>query len=99
MGIQAQRSITAKSRPTQCGVGSILAMVDEQPRAQTIRTVLKWLMLAFMAVRDESITASKGSSRSSSCWHFETPGAVDDQTTHNMPDLLASTQTEIWNPV
>lgn len=40
--------------------------------------------------KNGSLTAAKGCSIASSCWHFETPGAVDDQTTHNEPDLLAS---------
>ncbi|KAG5564888.1 hypothetical protein RHGRI_000926 [Rhododendron griersonianum] len=47
---------------------------------------------------DESLTTAKGSSRASFCWHFETPSAVEDQTTHNKRDLLASTQAGIWNP-
>ncbi|KAG5564826.1 hypothetical protein RHGRI_000879 [Rhododendron griersonianum] len=55
--------------------------------------------VGFHGLRDESLTAAKGGSSASSFRHFETPGAIDDQTTHNKPDLLASTQTGIWNPV
>ncbi|KAI8569688.1 hypothetical protein RHMOL_Rhmol02G0296900 [Rhododendron molle] len=52
----------------------------------------------FHSERDGSLTAAKGSSRASFCWHFETPGAVKDRTTHNKPDLLASSQAGIWKP-
>ncbi|KAI8541559.1 hypothetical protein RHMOL_Rhmol08G0071500 [Rhododendron molle] len=43
------------------------------------------------SVRGGYLTAAKGCFSASYCWHFETPGAVVDQTTHNKPDLLAST--------
>ncbi|KAG5517016.1 hypothetical protein RHGRI_037682 [Rhododendron griersonianum] len=47
-----------------------------------------------------SLTVAKGCSDASFCWHFETPGAVDDLTTHNKPDLLASTTSrDLVKPV
>ncbi|KAI8539178.1 hypothetical protein RHMOL_Rhmol09G0161200 [Rhododendron molle] len=99
-GQTSSKTYYCQSRPVRCDVGSIRESVDEQPRAQTIGSVLQKANIGIHGVMDESHTVAKGCCSVSSGWHFETLGAVNDQIAHNKLDLpqapsnLGETQTE-----
>lgn len=103
MGVQALRHVTANQTNAEVDMGSVRESVEEQPKAQSIRSVLQWLTLAFttqgLALNKLSDPHSReGVLQGKFLPTLRNSGRGEaHQTTHNEPDLIAKTHPlENW---